>query len=127
MPHRVIKIPNLPVKSFLAYSSAVVFGAFASIAAARTETGAVVLGLVAVVALIVGYLGRDQEKPLRKDRHCKILRVSERARRLHQRGQGAADPESAADAAEGRRDLVALSSRRTPGPIPRGFSFRQDV
>jgi hypothetical protein len=66
MAHRIIKIPNLPVKSFLAYSSAVVFGAFASIAAARTETGTVVLGLVAVVALIVGYLGRDQEKPRRK-------------------------------------------------------------
>jgi hypothetical protein len=66
MAHRIIKVPNLPVKSFLAYSSAVVFGAFASIAAARTETGAVVLGLVAVVALIVGYLGRDHEKPSRK-------------------------------------------------------------
>jgi hypothetical protein len=63
MAHRIIKVPNLPVKSFLGYSSAVVFGAFASIAAARTETGAVILGLVAVVALIVGYLGRDQEKP----------------------------------------------------------------
>jgi len=63
MAHRTIRIPNLPVKSFLAYSSAVVFGAFASIAAARTETGVVVLGLVAVVALIVGYFGRDQEKP----------------------------------------------------------------
>lgn len=48
------------------YSSAVVFGAFASIAAARTETGAVVLGAVAIVALIVGYLGRDVEKPQRK-------------------------------------------------------------
>jgi hypothetical protein len=66
MAHRIIKVPNLPVKSFLAYSSAVVFGAFASIAAARTETGSVVLGLVAIVALIVGYLGRDQEKPPRK-------------------------------------------------------------
>jgi hypothetical protein len=65
MAHRIIKVPNLPVKSFLAYSSAVVFGAFASIAAARTETGAVVLGLVAVVALIVGYFGRDQEKASR--------------------------------------------------------------
>lgn len=65
MAHRIIKVPNLPVKSFLAYSSAVVFGAFASIAAARTETGAVVLGLVAVVALIVGYFGRDQERPSR--------------------------------------------------------------
>ena len=52
MAHRIIKVPSLPVKSFLAYSSAVVFGAFASIAAARTETGAVVLGLVAVVAEI---------------------------------------------------------------------------
>ena len=66
MAHRIIKVPNLPVKSFLGYSSAVVFGAFASIAAARTETGAVILGLVAVVALIVGYLGRDQEKRPRK-------------------------------------------------------------
>ena len=66
MAHRIIKVPSLPVKSFLAYSSAVVFGAFASIAAARTETGVVVLGLVAVVALIVGYLGRDQEKSARK-------------------------------------------------------------
>jgi hypothetical protein len=66
MAQRIIKIPSLPVKSFLAYSSAVVFGAFASIAAARTEIGVVVLGLVAVVALIVGYLGRDQEKPPRK-------------------------------------------------------------
>ena len=66
MAHRIINIPNLPAKSFLAYSSAVVFGAFASIAAARTETGAVVLGAVAIVALIVGYLGRDAEKPQRK-------------------------------------------------------------
>jgi hypothetical protein len=66
MAHRIIRIPSLPVKSFLAYSSAVVFGAFASIAAARTETSAVVLGLVTVVALVVGYLGRDQEKPPRK-------------------------------------------------------------
>jgi hypothetical protein len=66
MAHRIIKIPNLPVKSFLAYSSAVVFGAFASIASARTETGVVVLGLVAVVALVVGYLGRDQDRPARK-------------------------------------------------------------
>jgi hypothetical protein len=66
MAHRIIKVPNLPGKSFLGYSSAVVFGAFASIAAARTETGAVILGLVAVVALIVGYLGRDHEKAPRK-------------------------------------------------------------
>lgn len=66
MAHRIIKVPSLPVKSFLAYSSAVVFGAFASIAAARTETGVVILGLVAVVALIVGFLGRDQEKSSRK-------------------------------------------------------------
>jgi hypothetical protein len=66
MAHRIIKVPSLPVKSFLAYSSAVVFAAFASIAAARTETSVVVLGLVAVVALIVGYLGRDQEKSPRK-------------------------------------------------------------
>jgi hypothetical protein len=74
MAHRIIKVPNLPVKSFLAYSSAVVFGAFASIAAARTETGAVVLGLVAVVALIVGYLGRDQEKAPTQDRPRKVVR-----------------------------------------------------
>jgi hypothetical protein len=66
MPHHIIKVPNLPVRSFLAYSSAVVFGAFASIAASRTETGTIVLGFVTVVALIVGYLGRDQEKPPRK-------------------------------------------------------------
>ena len=66
MAHRIIKVPNLPVRSFLAYSSAVVFGAFASIASARTETGAVVLGFVTVVALIVGYLGRDQDKRPRK-------------------------------------------------------------
>lgn len=66
MAHHIIKVPSLPVKSFLAYSSAVVFGAFASIAAARTETSAVVLGFVTVVALIVGYLGRDNEKPSRK-------------------------------------------------------------
>jgi hypothetical protein len=66
MAHRIIKVPSLPVKSFLAYSSAVVFGAFASIAAARTETGAVVLGVVTVVALIVGYLGRDHEAASRK-------------------------------------------------------------
>jgi hypothetical protein len=66
MAHRIIKVPSLPIKSFLAYSSAVVFGAFASIAAARTEMGTIVLGLVAVVALIVGYLGRDQAKPSRK-------------------------------------------------------------
>lgn len=66
MAHRIIRLPNLPVKSFLAYSSAVVFGAFASIAAARTETGAVVLGLVAVVALIVGYMGRNEAKSARK-------------------------------------------------------------
>jgi uncharacterized membrane protein len=69
MAHRIIKVPSLPVKSFLAYSSAVVFGAFASIAAARTETGAVVLGLVTVVALIVGYLGRDQERTRRNTEH----------------------------------------------------------
>jgi hypothetical protein len=66
MAHRIIRVPNLPVKSFLAYASAVVFGAFASIAAARTETGVVVLGFVTVVALVVGYLGRDQEKPPRR-------------------------------------------------------------
>lgn len=67
MAHRIIKVPNLPVKSFLGYSSAVVFGAFASIASARTEAGAVILGLVAVVALIVGYLGRDHEPPRKTD------------------------------------------------------------
>ena len=66
MAHRIIRLPNLPVKTFLAYSSAVVFGAFASIAAARTETGAIVLGLVAVVALIVGYMGRNEVKSARK-------------------------------------------------------------
>jgi hypothetical protein len=66
MAHRIIRLPNLPVKSFLAYSSAVVFGAFASIAAARTEAGAIVLGLVAVVALIVGYMGRNEAKSARK-------------------------------------------------------------
>jgi hypothetical protein len=68
MAHRVIKVPSLPVKSFLAYSSAVVFGAFASIAAARTETGVVVLGFVTVVALIVGYLGHEQEKAQKVNR-----------------------------------------------------------
>jgi hypothetical protein len=73
MAHRIIKIPNLPVKSFLAYSSAVVFGAFASIAAARTETSAIVLGLVTVVALIVGYFGRDPEKLLCKRDPSKSL------------------------------------------------------
>ena len=69
MAHRIIKVPSLAVKSFLAYSSAVVFGAFASIAAARTETGAVVVGLVTVVALIVGYLGRDQDGTRKNAEH----------------------------------------------------------
>src|SRR6266481_7401405 len=34
------------------------------------------------------------------------------ARRLHQRGPGAADPESAAGAAQGRSDLAIVSSHR---------------
>ena len=75
MAHHIIKIPNLPVKSFLAYASAVVFGAFASIAAARTETGTVVLGLVAIVALVVGYLGRDRDQHSRKTDIVKQQRV----------------------------------------------------
>jgi hypothetical protein len=60
MPQKLIKTPALPknVGPFLAFTAGITYGAFNFAALARTDTGIVVVGIVAATALIVALIAR---------------------------------------------------------------------
>jgi hypothetical protein len=60
MTDRTIKVPDFPKSwgPFLAYTAAISLSAFGFASMARTETGIIVVGTVAAVAMIVGLIAR---------------------------------------------------------------------